>query len=502
MNRYKLIKILTLVLAIQFHLDLNAQGNTTLVEGHHLAGINVTSGKSGTIPLKYTVFIPGVGHHNSIPGHNASYNEGDAVIDGIMSEAALAIDWWVLFGEPAEQYLFTWKARDYYQIVLPDSGGGTRVHPINKSMLNKYPDLLVRFEALKPTEIEFEIEWTLGDTDFYYATERTFGSTYGTRNKFKTKVLSSNILIETSGKTPFSVPGIRQGKGEEFLGLDKDFPKDKLKLIMQQFATSKSHNILDVKVTKIKWPVGEMKAIAELYEKYEKGEVDPSPIQEIAKAEEQNKNLSTYNNNDFWGEAFEEEILNISIESKGSVKIIKNNNLPTFKTDQYHLEMFSKNAHYNDPNKDSEFLIMWSGNYNMFKKKYKHHIFASPYYLIDFRGNIISIDGKNQFNYISKFKNEQGFYEVVYFTDEWTYVRDICYTAGSGGIKLSKIAINNSFDEAKTKLLNHDDSESGCANGKGWSKYGVGKFIRYYLNDKMQVVNKKTEYSPIHVYNY
>jgi hypothetical protein len=484
--------------------NLNAQGKTTLVDGHHLAGVNLTLGISTEIPLNYFIKQQGSSLSNPIPGFNIDvpFSDGNITIKGIMSDAALAIDWWTLFGEPAEQYLFTWKAKDYYEIISLDATGSSTIkRTVNKNDLKKYPDLFLRYENIKPTEIEFEIQWGLEDKDVFDKTGMSFTSYYGVKNSFKTKVSSASILIEPSGKTPFGVPGIRQGKGEAFLGLENNFPKDKLQGLMQMFTKAPYQYINAVIVTKIKWPVVEMKAIADKFDQYERGEATPSPTQIINEELRKNQNLTAYNNNDFWGDVYEDENVNISLEIKGSEYTIKNNNKSTFKTDKFYLGLFSKNKGYYNPNTGSKYLFMWGGSNENYTSGFKHKIYGHSYYIIDYKGNIFSIDGKTNFESISASKNEQELYEALYFTDEWTYVRDICYTAGSGGLKLGKIAINNSFDEAKAKLLSHNDNESGCTNGRGWSKYGVGKYTRYFFNDKMQVINKKTEYHVIQVYN-
>lgn len=499
-----LFLLLILFHSYTIHAQGSAPGKTTLVDGHHIVGVkNLNS----TIPLKYS-FESNFSFRN-VPGYDRPYQEGGSTMNNFMSDAALAIDWWTLFGEPAEQYGFVWKARNYYEIIVPAStgGGSTEVKTVSKSNLSKYPDLLMRYEALKPTEVALEIEWGFGvtDGDIFDQTGYSFISYYGTQNKFKTAISSANILTEPSGKSPFAVPGIRPGKGEAFLGLPNDFPKDKVKLLMQLFATTKYFYITQVNITKIKWPITEMRNIAELYEKYEKGELDPAPLQIINEELKKAQNLSAYKSNDFWSEAFEEDKVNISLEVIGSDIVIKNKNRPTFKTDRSknYIEMFSTKQDYRNSNTNSKYLIMWNSNYDEFRQGYKNHISGYPHYLIDYTGKKISIDSKTKFKYINSSPNQDGLYEFLYYTDEWTYVRDICYTAGSGGIKLGKIAVSDSYEEAKAKLINYKEDASSCEKfGVKWSKYGVAKFIIYYLNDKMQIVKTKTEYHNIQSFNY
>ena len=473
--------ILFIIFHVLIALNLNAQGKTTLVDGHHLAGLNLTLGHTTAIPLNYFVKQQGSSLSNPIPGFNIDvpYSDGNITINGIMSDAAIAMDWWTLFGEPVEQYLFTWKAKDFYEIISLDATGSSTIkRTVNKNDLKKYPDLLLRYENIKPTEIEFEIQWGLEDRDVFSLTGMSFNSYYGVRNSFKTKVSSANILIEPSGKTPFGVPGIRQGKGEAFFGLEKNFPKDKLQGLMQLFTKAPYQYINAVIVTKIKWPVGEMKAIADKYDQYERGEATPSPTQIINEELRKNQHLTAYNNNDFWGDAYEDEFKPFEIKNdiSGKRQNVVSDNKIIYSVDPtlYQLNYFSTNK---------RFITKWDT-----KNK--------TYQIINSKGVVQSIDGYTVFEKI------QG-NEIYIYQRDYRRVRLLAKLSGimgpDGSLDFDSMnkAIDalNRWDDGYTRKEKENIKAgreiyrlSTYLSSRN-SPYGVGSFKKYILNENLKIVN-------------
>ncbi|PLX01875.1 MAG: hypothetical protein C0595_13090 [Marinilabiliales bacterium] len=77
----------------------------------------------------------------------------------LVEQITLGIEWWTLLKEPTYKYLFRWRK-------------GSRVFSsayttyLSESLLQKYPDLLKRYNQLKPTYIELELSviFDFGDT--------------------------------------------------------------------------------------------------------------------------------------------------------------------------------------------------------------------------------------------------------------------------------------------------------------------------------------------------
>lgn len=476
--------------------NLNAQGKTTLVDGHHLAGVNLTLGISYEIPINYFIKQQSSSSSNPIPGFNIDvpYSDGNITINGIMSDAALAIDWWTLFGEPAEQYLFTWKAKDYYEIVSLDATGSNTIkRTVYKNDLTKYPDLLLRYENIKPTEIEFEIQWGLEDKDVFDKTGMSFISYYGVKNSFKTKVSSASILIEPSGKTPFGVPGIRQGKGEAFLGLEKNFPKDKLQGLMQMFTKAPYQYINAVIVTKIKWPVSEMKAIADKYDQYERGEATPSPTQIINEELRKNQNLTAYNNNDFWGDAYEDDnIKKLEIfYDQNSMVGIKTNDKITYQRARtgYFTEMIKipqTKKYFIDISIDQNIPIT-----NRLIKIIDHNgrriVLDKVPDIFDYRihedGNVYIYKRLNAFTKI-KF----GQLNINYTNSNGTLIQSLL----KKGYLLGEFTTNRNQLENSLNDLLYESTNTYSKKQNAW--WGVGEFLEYKLDKNLEIIGTRIVY--------
>lgn len=468
---------------ILFFNQIHGQGNTTFVEGHHLAGVNITNTTNTILPLKYK--IDNRYAVLNIPGYNIPYSNGNIVMRGIMTEAALAVDWWSLFGEPAEQYIFTWGAGDYYELVVPAAEGGSSiVKKISKSELRKYPDLLLRYEAIKPTDVSFQIEWsfTLTDGEVLDKTGYSFQTYYGTGNKFTTHISSATILTEPSGKIPFAVPGIRQGKGNKFLNLPDNFPEEKIKELMQVFVKSKQFYISKVEIIDIKWPVNEMLTIAELFEKYEKGEATPSPTQIVNTEINKLQNINEDKRNDFWSDAFIEDIKNIEITTDRT-------------TNKYQIKVDNKITY-----QEEQSQTMLSKYSEKSKYAVRHDFVNKTYEILNYKGIAQSINGQTKFNII--YQNN-----VYLYQNDYKRVRVLAKISGISGpgsddYESETIAINklNSWEDGYTRKENENKKAgkeiyrlSTYLSTRN-SPYGVGSFIRYTTDDKLNVLQSKVIY--------
>lgn len=494
MNNFKFIKIFTLVLVTLLHFEINAQGTTTLLEGHHLTEVVLTSyGNTLTSKIKQLKYaIPN--RAGEIPGNVGKYGEDGIVMSGIMSEAVLAIDWWTLFGEPTEHYIFTWLARDYYNLVVP-SEYGVIEKTVTKSKLQKYPDLLMRFEALKPIDIAFEIYWTFTDEtrNSYYKQTGSFFESSFSNQEFKTKVSSASILTEPSGKVPFAVPGIRQGKGREFFGLTDDYPEDKLETLLKLFAKANSFWIYKVEVTKIIWPIHEMKAIAELYEKYEKGEVDPSPIQLIENELQKSQNLTNYNKKDFWNDAYENDIktLETFFDNQKSIIGIKTNNKITYQRERTgfltELIKIPKTRNYFlDVSLDHKTPIT-NRLIKIIDNQGRKIVFDEIPYIFDYRiledGNLYLYKKLNSFTKVKfgQFKNLD--------TDSSGKLKS--YLLAKGYL-LGEFTTNRNQLEKTIRDLLFESTNSYLKGANQW--WGVGEFMEYKLNQNLEVIGTRIVY--------
>jgi len=273
----------------------NSQGTIQRSEGRFLASLDFNPA-SGI----YNGRKNRIQNSSNLPSFPDEYRESGIKVNGMVKAAVLTMEWWTLFGEPVENYNFQWTTSGRYQVYQEGGAGYT----VERNKLAKYPDLLLRFDAIKPLDVKFVIYWRF-DFDTYKRIHSSFSAGF---NYNVTTNVEEGLLFEPSGKNPLSVPGIRKGKGENFI--DKKFNThqhyeiyaDAKKSWLQEFNQAKNITIDQFYVTSARWPVKEMLTIATLFEQYEKGEKKPSPMEEVQAALVQVRETQPYARNDFWGE--------------------------------------------------------------------------------------------------------------------------------------------------------------------------------------------------------
>ena len=489
MRKHKLIIILTLVLAALLHFDINAQNSTlTRTEGHFVANLD---------------FIPNSGVYNQrknrvnppffTPYFPQDFTENNITVKEMVKGAVLSMDWWTLFGEPVENYNFQWTSTGKYHI---SEYGGRLNMTVTRDMVSKYPDLLMRFDALKPLDIKFKIYWKHSNEAYKDRLHYTFSSS--NRNQSVTTNVTTGLLFEPSGKNPLSVPGIRQEKGLEFI--DKMFDNYKhydlndevKKTWLAEF--NKANNIVidAYYVTEIRWPVGEMKAIAELYDKYEKGEVDPTPIQLIENDLKKSQSLATYNREDFWSDAYENDIksLEIFLDNQKFIIGIKTNNKITYqrKRTGFITELIKI------PQTKNYFLDVSLDN----SIPYTHRLIK----IIDNQGRKIVVDEiPTIFDYrILEDGNLYLYKKLNSFTKvKFGQFRNLnLYTNSSGKLKsfliekgylLEEFTTNRNQLEKTIRDLFFESTNTYEKEANKW--WGVGEFMEYKLNQNLEVIGNR-----------
>ncbi|UJP64894.1 hypothetical protein [Mongoliitalea daihaiensis] len=307
------MKAITLLAVVIFILPLFpcsfVQGQGTIVrkEGHFVGNLDFIESSATYRQRPNRITRP-----SYMGGFPNEYEENRITVKGMVSAAVLTMDWWSLFGEPVENYNFQWTSTGQYYVSVYGGMAAT----ISRNQLQNYPDLLLRFDALKPLDIKFVIYWRHSDEAYKNNLHYSFSSS--NRNQSVTTTITTGMLFEPSGKSPLSVPGIRQGKGLQFINQLYDgyqhytLSDEAKKTWLAEFNKATSIKIDAFYVTEIRWPVAEMKAIAELYSAYENGTKEPTPMEQVSKAEDEINKLSTYIENDFWGETVEPEDSDLS----------------------------------------------------------------------------------------------------------------------------------------------------------------------------------------------
>lgn len=476
----KFIKILILFLIISGGEKVYSQ-NTGKENGHFLAALDFF----GNYPsAKYKINHQGFPDNSLLNTKDTWYQENDIRVRGLVKSAALVIDWWILLGEPTENYIFKWNSSNYFEIDYTDKKGKEISTTISRSSLEKYPDLLKRFDALQPLDIKFQITWHMGslsDQDYQDFRKRynlmgTIGAAMPYLDNAFTTNVNNGMLFEPSGKTPFAVPGIRQDKGQEFFGLPSNYDSGKFRMIITYFNQVQNQVINNFKVTSIRWPIGEMKAIAELYDDYEHGKKPLSPKEQIAKADSLNQNLQAYNKGDEMSEAFVDEVRNTEvIRDKSGITMIKANNKITYSTQDHQINTTSNKRLF-------------------FSSKY-----GEATQIIDFKGRVITINNKTGFDqYRCADQKKQGIgtcdkVNLITVLDKTLVKSHVWnYNPDSEGENYSSV-----YSDASSKIASYEEekrkederkAEEARKNNDNHSYYVFGSYNDVYIYKKEYII--------------
>lgn len=490
MKKNTLIKTLVVILASLLQNEVIGQTNLVIRnESHFFANLDFTP-SAGLYKQRKNRII-NASHNQGFPNE---YTEKDITVKGMVEAAVLTMDWWTLFGEPVENYNFQWTSTKKYHI---SEYGGRLNTTVTRDMLSKYPDLLMRFDALKPLDIKFRIYWKHSDEAYKKNLHYTFSSS--NRNQSVCTNINTGLLFEPSGKEPLSVPGIRQGKGLEFIDqkFDSyqhyDLNEAEKKSWIAEYNKSNSIIIEQFFVTKIQWPVAEMKTIAELYEQYENGEKKPSPIEIVNEELRKNQNLTAYNNNDFWGDAYEDDnIKKLEIfYDQNSMVGIKTNDKITYQRARtgYFTEMIKipqTKKYFIDISIDQNIPIT-----NRLIKIIDHNgrriVLDEVPDIFDYRihedGNVYIYKRLNAFTKI-KF----GQLNINYTNSNGTLIQSLL----KKGYLLGEFTTNRNQLENSLNDLLYESTNTYSKKQNAW--WGVGEFLEYKLDKNLEIIGTRIVY--------
>lgn len=445
--------------------------------GHHLAALDFLNTYQG-VKGRITHVSPSVSGVSNTA--DKWYESNGVMVRGLVSGAILVVDWWLLLGEPVENYTFKWKSSGRYEVSYTDEEGRPVMMMIDRNSLLKYPDLVKRFDALRPLDVKFSIQWRIGGhTDQHrekfrkqYRIMGDIGSAMPhVKSEFNTTV-NNGLLFEPSGVEPLSVPSIRPGKGREFFGLKSDYSEARLREILAYWDISKGHVINGFSITSMRWPTGEMKEIARKFMKYERGEVTKSPMDSVKEAQNRINGLSAFQGDEFWSGAQADEIA-------GDVKVVKDNGYYVLKTENRILLTIPM----------SECKYLWKISNKLFYMEGLDQV----KYIINHRGHKV-LSGFNSYQYdaktgelavmdllseqrIGKFEKEPDDYgsplENYYFSGLYKTASEIDAIAES--------ARRNTREYEEKQAAKRREQSSGSEEG------------RYYLSFDRSVTLKKNE---------
>ncbi len=295
-------------LSAAYPLSLHAKGNIHKNKSHYAGRLeffqrgDLGGNRVGLPPGAHNPFTP-----------EAWLDERNGIsARGLVGEATLMIDWWSLLGDPVSYDRFFWKTSGWYEVRYTEKKTGQAVTKIiSRDKLAPYPDLLKRFDAIAPHAMDFEVDFTLGslsDKDYRefrkkYSLFETIGVSMPYLNStFTHKIGNVSLLFDRSGKVPYQAPESPVGGWTEFLGLPKNYDKEKLGMIFTYLKLAGSLHIKSFRVTRMEWPLGELQSIAERFDKYEREEDEESFTDALKNIEEQASKVEEYKEKDYWSE--------------------------------------------------------------------------------------------------------------------------------------------------------------------------------------------------------
>ncbi|MFK5854764.1 MAG: hypothetical protein QM503_01450 [Bacteroidota bacterium] len=252
---------------------------------------------------------------------------------GLVKEIHINIELWTLLKEPIEKYLFRWKRGS--------SVTSSDYTVLSKSSLAKYPDLLKRYNNLKPTNVELKYFVSTQLYPKYVSVKNldvcgkkfinnlqvtknaSWGSNEGASGYRKINSRAHFIII-SDGKTGNDLVSGSPKDWLNFIQWD-DCNNNSNQKALNTFKYANQMTFYGLEVTKLEIPLREIDAIAKEYNEREKEEVeeeksdtDESEIEDFLTEETttsddnfltENENISDITDDSFLTESDDEDFL-------------------------------------------------------------------------------------------------------------------------------------------------------------------------------------------------
>jgi len=222
--------------------------------------------------------------------------------NGLVESLDVEIEWWGLIGQAVEIYGIRWQRGSSYNL-----SGAT----LSRLSLGKYPDLVTRFDDLKPINIEvtFDVElFSEGHDDerkYDQVFNASFGPTYYKSGRAVATKTTDNFLIAESGKMMRDLSPSSPGDWQSFIDISSYHATqkngDQNVKTQNTFKAAQKIVFKNLRITKIDLPDASARAIYAEFEKREKKEEDKENCEEKNNCNE-GEDLNKNNGDDFWGD--------------------------------------------------------------------------------------------------------------------------------------------------------------------------------------------------------
>lgn len=193
---------------------------------------------------------------------------------GFVRHLDIEFEWWGFIGQAVEIYGIRWERGSSYNL-----GGVT----LSRSSLGKYPDLVDRFDDLKPINIEvsFHVEmFSEGHENgrkYDRSLHDSYGATYYRDGRVSAKKITDNFLIAESGKMMRDLVPSSPLVWQSFIDISSyhdTLNGDQNAKTQNTFKAAQKIVFKNLRITKIDLPDASARAIYDEYQKREKEEKD------------------------------------------------------------------------------------------------------------------------------------------------------------------------------------------------------------------------------------
>lgn len=292
---------------------------------------------------------------------------------------------------------FVYNPSFYYAINSERLKGKTRT--IEFKTISKYPDLVKRYQAIRPSSVNFIITAELysGSGNLYKTVNfKVSGNDLNYFESRSAKNLQSPVS-PSSGKWKYAFSTMSYADSGDIF-TDKDYSdENELRQLLKNADTLRPTQAGAVKIAlNIKWADDAIDEIGLLYDQYEKeGKKIDDELKAVKNADKLVKPVAAYNKDDEMSAPFEEESKSAEVFKEGETVGLRAKGKIVFSSD----------THYSPEAIDEKNRL-----FSFYSKESK---FPNQMQLFDARGKRLTVNGYTDFSRVGKGESPDTYYVII-----------------------------------------------------------------------------------------
>lgn len=427
-----------------------------------LAGLGISLAQSSSPQMIDVYFQSGNPDYLDLSGKKVLPTEVTAIN---LQSFVIGYSAWNLMGE------FVHSPSFYYEIDRRVLRGKTR--RIQFDVIKKYPDLAMRYKAIRPTSVNFTLRVEL----------KLNYDTHLRPVKFRVTNNALHYFESRSGKnykSPISPPRWQDAFSTDlsenaFTASDNSEERILVNLMSKQVAVVSSNKMQPNVVLDIKWPDDAIDEIGRLYDHYEKQDKKlDDELKAIKEANKPGKPIAAYDKADEMAAPFEEEAKSAEVFNEGERVGLRAKGRVVFQSVNYSSA---------EPLKGSDSIFAFS-----LRRGRGLHIYNA-------KGKQVSVDGHSDF-YMIRDGERPGIYRLfvtqdkVFYATKENYFR---YPAEDKGFFTQR-----EFDKFVAEDKTPRRAPAGVKTGElvlvAGSKMNFSRGTLYTVDSKLRVLSRETVY--------